>query len=427
MSFLALGVGSELSEHARLQGCETPTKIQEEGIPAILKGGDVWASAATGSGKTLAFVLPLLQHLSKDRAAYEDRSQRVRTLVLVPTRELAIQIEAVAQSFARALPVLPRVKTCVLVGGVSENPQMISLRGGADIVIATPGRLLDLVRKNALSLSQVEVLVLDEADRLLSLGFGEELAEVRRLLPCAPALQTLLFSATFPPKVRALADAMLESPTRIKVAGDPLLDPLSNLTQLAIETDVGKRTQLFLHLIASRSWTQVLVFVASRHAADHVADKLGRAGILAAPLHGDLSQGRRTQALADFKAMRTDVLVATDVAARGIDIERLPVVLNYDLPRSPVDYLHRVGRTARAGERGLAVSFVTIENEAHFALIEKRHKFFAPREHVEGFERTELSTGAHEQGTALDPHGGVKGMRLSKKDKLRALRAKDIG
>jgi ATP-dependent RNA helicase RhlE len=367
MSFLTLGLGSELSEHARLQGCETPTKIQAEGIPAILKGGDVWASAATGSGKTLAFILPLLQRLSEERAAYQTRSQRVRSLVLVPTRELALQIEAVVQSFSRALPALPRIKTCALVGGVSENPQMIALRGGADIVIATPGRLLDLVRKNALSLSQVEVLVLDEADRLLSLGFGVELAEVRGLLPSAPALQTLLFSATFPPKVRALADAMLHSPTRIKIEGDPLLDPLSNLTQIAIETDVAKRTQLFLHLIAGRSWTQVLVFVASRHAADHVADKLGRAGILAAALHGDQSQGRRTQALADFKAMRTDVLVATDVAARGIDIERLPVVLNYDLPRSPVDYLHRVGRTARAGERGLAVSFVTVENEARLS------------------------------------------------------------
>jgi ATP-dependent RNA helicase RhlE len=416
-SFSELDLAADLVSALEAQGYLTPTPVQAQAIPEILRGADVCVSAATGSGKTLAFVLPLLQRLALTLDARAHGT--VRSLILAPTRELAMQIETVVREFSRDNL---RFRTCVLVGGVSENPQRIALRGGADVVVATPGRLLDLVRTNALTLSQVELAVFDEADRLLSLGFSVELAEVRALMP--KRVQTLLFSATFPPKVRALADAMLDQPKRIRIEDAPLRDPLSNLEQLAIETDVPKRTQLLLQLLRDRTWSQVLVFVGSRHAADHVADKLGRAGVLAASLHGDLSQGRRTDALRDLKDMRIKVLVATDVAARGLDIEGLPVVVNYDLPRSPVDYLHRVGRTARAGERGLAVSFVTVDNEAHFTLIEKRHGFFAPREQVPGFERTEVSAPKASPGTPLDPHGGVKGKRPSKKDKLRAMRAK---
>ncbi len=256
--------------------------------------------------------------------------------------------------------------------------------------------------------------MLDEADRLLSLGFGDELAQVRALVP--QRVQTLLFSATFPDGVKALAARLLQSPTRIQVAVEqsPLLD---TLVQRAIEVDVAKRTPLLCELLKTQDWPQVLVFVASRYAADHVVDKLANARITAAALHGELSQGRRTDALADFKAKRIQVLVATDVAARGIDIVSLPVVVNYDLPRSPVDYLHRVGRTARAGATGLAVNLITVENAAHFRLIEKRHKFAVAREQIPGFEPT-----VHTAPPG-DPHGGIKGKRPNKKDKLRAAAA----
>jgi len=378
----------------------------------ILQGRDVWASAQTGSGKTAAFVLPLLEVLARSKP----RSPRpVRVLVLVPTRELALQIDEAFARYGSELEV--RLKTCAVVGGVSENPQMMALRGGADVVVATPGRLLDLVEKNALELSAVETLVLDEADRLFSLGFGDEL---RRVLGLAPAArQTLLFSATFPPAVKALAESVLTNPTRVHVAADDVDQP--RITQRAIEVDVGKRTMLLRHLLATHGWPNVLVFVASRHGADHVAEKLARAGIKSAALHGELGQGVRAQALSDFQNGVVQVLVATDLAARGLDISQLAAVVNYDLPRSPVDHLHRIGRTGRAGETGVAVSFVTAANEAHFRLIERRHALAVPREQIPGFERTE-----HPAPTQ-DPHGGIKGKRKSKKDKLREAAARAEG
>ncbi len=373
-------------------------------IPAVLAGGDVWASAETGSGKTAAFVLPLLARLAR----VERRTPRpVRVLVLVPTRELATQTEGAFAVYGQGLA--RRLKTCVVVGGVSENPQMMALRGGADIVVATPGRLLDLVAKRAVTLSDVETLVLDEADRLLSMGFGEELRSVLGLLPLAR--QTLLLSATFPPAVEALAASLLHEPTRVRIEAELREVPL--ITQRAIEVDVAKRTLLLRHLLTAQAWPAVLVFVASRHGADHVTDKLTRVGIAAAALHGDLSQGARTRALEGLKNGAVKVLVATDVAARGLDIRQLPAVVNYDLPRSPTDYLHRIGRTGRAGEAGEAVSFVTADSDAHFALIERRHRLAIPREQVPGFERTQVAT------PSLDPHGGIKGARKSKKDKLR--------
>ena len=418
MPFAALGLSAPLVHTTSQLGYEVPTQVQVEAIPAILRGEDVWACAATGSGKTAAFVLPLLDRLSRPAATGTAPGQQtpgprpVCVLLLVPTRELAMQITAAVQRYGRDLPV--KLKTCALIGGVSENPQMMALRGGADIVIATPGRLLDLIRKNALTLHHVETVVLDEADRLLSLGFGDELAEIRALVP--QRVQTLLFSATFPDGVKALAARLLHNPTRIQVAVEqsPLLD---TLVQRAIEVDVAKRTPLLCELLKTQDWPQVLVFVASRYGADHVVEKLATARITAAALLGELSQGRRTDALADFKAKRIQVLVATDVAARGIDIVSLPVVVNYDLPRSPVDYLHRVGRTARAGATGLAVNLITAENDAHFRLIEKRHKFSVVREQIAGFEPT-----VHTPPPG-DPHGGIKGKKPNKKDKLRAAAA----
>lgn len=406
MSFAHLGLSPAIVAAVAKLGHEAPTAVQTAVIPAVLRGGDVWASAETGSGKTAAYVLPLLERLA---GAARRTPRPVRVLVLTPTRELATQIEGAFAIYGGGLP--QRLKTCVVVGGVSENPQMMALRGGADVVVATPGRLLDLVSKNALRLGDVETLVLDEADRLLSMGFGDELANVLELLP--PARQTLLLSATFPTAVEKLAQNLLREPTRIRIEAEQREVPL--ITQRAIEVDVGKRTQLLRHLVTQQAWPTVLVFVASRHGADHVTDKLQRAGISAAALHSDLSQGARSGALLALKNGQIKVLVATDVAARGLDIRELPAVVNYDLPRSPTDYLHRIGRTGRAGAAGEAVSFVTADAEAHFALIERRHRLQVPREQVAGFERTEVASPVK----GLDPQGGVKGRRKSKKDKLR--------
>ena len=423
--FASLGLSDALVRAVDALGYEEPTAIQTEAIPAILAGRDLRASAQTGSGKTAAFVLPILHMLAEGHESL--RSRPVRALVVAPTRELAAQIADVIAACARYLPKAP--KTCLVVGGGSINPQMMALRGGADIVVGTPGRLLDLVDHNALRLSSVEILVLDEADRLLSLGFAEELA---RLLALLERRQSLLFSATFPPSVHALAEEVLEEPLRIDVAaGTSLGDAEALVVQRAIEVDAPRRTMLLRHLLETHAWSHVLVFVASRHAAEHVADKLNRAAKRVAPghiaavaLHGQLSQGARTQALADFKAKRVQVLVATDLAARGLDIVQLPAVINYDLPRSAVDYLHRIGRTGRAGEAGVAISFVSADTDAHFRLIEKRHHLHIERERLAGFEPTATIPSVDPTVVARDPHGGVKGRRKSKKDKLREAAAR---
>jgi ATP-dependent RNA helicase RhlE len=405
MPFASLGLSPALvravSHHA------APTPVQAAAIPAALGGRDVMATARTGSGKTLAFVLPLLERWL---AAKRETPRRLHTLILVPTRELAAQVTETVRRCAAHLP--ERLKVVSAVGGLSINPQMMALRGGADFVIATPGRLLDLVDHNALHLSHAAALVLDEADRLLDLGFAKELARVLTLLP--RQRQNLLFSATFPPGVRALAGDLLRDPAVIEIAVEPAETPL--IRQRAIEVDSAKRTPLVVHLIKSEGWTRALVFVAKKYSASHVADKLRRSGISAADFHGELSHGARSQALDDFKNSRVRVLVATDLAARGLDIAQLPVVLNYDLPRSATDYVHRIGRTGRAGEPGLAVSLVTAESHAHFRLIEKRHQLAVPREQVAGFEPVESPPPA--------AAGGVKGRRKSKKDKLREAAAR---
>jgi superfamily II DNA/RNA helicase len=306
------------------------------------------------------------------------------------------------------------VKVAVVFGGVSINPQMMGLRGGADVVVATPGRLLDLVEHNALKLASVNLLVLDEADRLLDLGFAEELQRTLALLP--QQRQNLFFSATFPPAVQTLAEGLLTDPVRVAVADTPTNEP--SIAQRAIAVDASRRTQLLRHLVQENAWSRVLVFVATQYAAEHVAEKLYKAGIFATPFHGGLSQGARKQVLQEFKDERWQVVVTTDLAARGIDIAQLPAVVNYDLPRSAVDYVHRIGRTGRAGESGVAVSFVTADAEAHFRLIEKRQHLALPREQIPGFEPTEVPSEA-----AAASNGGIKGKRPSKKDKLRAAAA----
>jgi ATP-dependent RNA helicase RhlE len=377
MTFSSLGLSADLLRAISERNYLAPTPIQHAAIPAILEGKDVWACAQTGSGKTAAFALPLLQQtLTHDR----DTSLRVRTLILVPTRELAMQVGESIRFYARYMQ--RPTKIIIVFGGISINPQMMALRGGADIVVATPGRLLDLVDHNALRLADVTTLVLDEADRLLDLGFSDELARIIELLP--RRRQNLLFSATFPPDVHRFAEQLLHDPIRIDVPSTTITQPA--ILQRSIHVDPARRTQLLRHLIIEQGWTRVLVFVSTQYSTEHVAEKLRRAKLSAAAFHGKLSQGARTKALTDFKAYRTRVLIATDVAARGIDIAQLPAVVNYDLPRSTADYTHRIGRTGRAGESGVAVSFVTPSAEAHFRLIEKRHRMRLPREVVVGFE-----------------------------------------
>ena len=412
MPFNALGFSPAvlpfLARAITEQGYTAPTAIQVAAIAGILQGRDVLGSAQTGSGKTAAFALPMLEQVAASGAS---SPRRVHGLVLVPTRELAVQVGEAIVSFAKYLP--QRVKVAVVFGGVSINPQMMNLRSGANIVVATPGRLLDLLNHNALSLATVKTLVLDEADRLLDLGFGEELERILALLPACR--QNLFFSATFPPAIDALAASLLHNPLRIEVKTEP--GGVPDILQRAIEVDASRRTQLLRHLVQTEKWSRVLVFVATKHAAEIVADKLRKADIVAEPFHGELSQGKRQQVLMDFKAKAIQVVVATDVAARGLDITQLPVVVNYDLPRSAVDYIHRIGRTARAGEAGMALSFISASTEAHWRLIEKRQHISVPREQVAGFEPAELAP-----VNAADPEGtgGVKGKRPSKKDKLRA-------
>ena len=397
------------------------TPVQAAAIPAVLAGRDVLALAPTGSGKTLAYVLPLLQQVE---ARFEASGRRLtpgrrptQALVLVPTRELALQVGETLRDLSAHIQA-PLRWGCVF-GGVSINTQMLGLRGGADIVVATPGRLLDLIEHNALSLDDVQTLVLDEADRLLDKGFEDELNRVLALLPARR--QHLLCSATFEPAIEALAARLLTDPVRIDLSASTVSVP--DIHQRAIQVDAAQRSPLLRHLIKHEGWRQVLVFVATRHACDMVAAKLLKHGFRAAAFHADASQGARREVLRAFKAGELQVVVATDLAARGLHVEALPAVVNFDLPRSPDDHIHRIGRTARAGHSGVAISFVNADTEAHFRLIEKRQGVRVPREQVPGFEmtQTEPTQPPPLRNPLTDPDGtgGIKGKRKSKKDKLR--------
>ena len=421
MSFKDLGLSPELLKALKPKTYPSPTQVQRELIPFALKGQDAWVTAPTGSGKTLAYALPLIEQwalsISQNKAPAALKSGYVRTtkttqsLVLVPTRELAIQVSQLFMSLAAQWGHL--CKITVVFGGVSINPQMMGLRGGTDILIATPGRLIDLIEHNALKISGIQTLVLDEADKLLELGFQEELQFILNLLPSKR--QNLFLSATRPQNMVVLAQALLHDPLEIHIEGEA--PQPAEILQRAIYTDVAKRTQLLKHLLKEEHLKQVLVFVATQHSSEIVAAKLRVAGISAEPFHGLLSQGKRQQVLADFKAQRVKVVLATDLASRGLDIEKLPAVINFDLPRSAVDYTHRIGRTGRAGEAGLAISFVTPESLSHWSLIEKRHAVKLDRESIEGFEAIS-PVPENETG-----NGGIKGKRPSKKDKLRQLAA----
>ena len=404
MSFAPLGLSDPLLRALKELSYETATPVQEKAIPLVLQGGDLLAAAQTGSGKTAAFVLPILQRFSEPT----DSTRSGPALILVPTRELAIQVGDSIERYGKDL--VPQPKTLVVFGGVGIDPQIEKARDGADIVVATPGRLLDLIERQVVSLSEIKLLVLDEADRLLALGFADELNAILDLLPSDR--QNLLFSATFPAPVVKMADALLKDPKKIQMETESR--PVESIVQRAIEVEKNDRTALLRHLLEAEDWSRVLVFVASKRRASNVTAKLAKKGIKVAVLHGDLKQAQRTHALESFKKSKTRVLMATDLAARGIDIPQLPCVVNYDLPRSPADYVHRIGRTGRAGKSGVAVSFVCQEEHRHFELIEKRYGLALERERIDGFIPAEWDPDA-----IAVPTAPAKAKRKSKKNRLR--------
>ncbi|WP_192021273.1 DEAD/DEAH box helicase [Shewanella sp. WPAGA9] len=381
-NFAELGLIAPITNRLKEMEYKTPTPIQAQAIPSVIAGKDLLAGANTGSGKTATFVLPILQKIHQaQQTAKKDKGNFVSALVLVPTRELAKQVADSVKSYAVYFN--GAIKSTAVFGGVSANTQMLSLRGGTDVLVATPGRLLDLISSNAIKLDNVDTLVLDEADRMLSLGFTEELAALLALMPHKK--QTLLFSATFPEEVRTLTDSLLTTPVEIQLQSADA----STLVQRVFAVNREKKTALLAELIKQNQWRQALIFVNAKNSCKHLAEKLSKRGVTAEVFHGDKGQGARNRVLDGFKAGDIEVLIATDIAARGLDIEKLPVVINFDLPRSPADYMHRIGRSGRAGEVGLAISLIAHADFHHFSVIEKKNKIRLERETFVGFEPDE--------------------------------------
>ena len=377
MSFDSLGLSEPLVRAVNELGYTSPTPIQQQAIPAVLNGGDLLAGAQTGTGKTAGFTLPILQRLLTMPPAPGGK-RVVRALILTPTRELAAQVEESVRAYGKYL----KLKSTVMFGGVGINPQIDALRRGVDIVVATPGRLLDHMQQKTIDLSHLEILVLDEADRMLDMGFIHDIKRVLAKLP--PQRQNLLFSATFSDEIKALADSLLDAPALIEVARRNTT--AETVAQKIHPVDRDKKRELLTHLIKQHNWFQVLVFTRTKHGANRLAEQLTKDGISALAIHGNKSQSARTRALAEFKNNTLQVLVATDIAARGIDIDQLPHVVNYDLPNVPEDYVHRIGRTGRAGATGEAVSLVCVDELQLLKDIEKLIKRAVPQEVIAGFE-----------------------------------------
>jgi ATP-dependent RNA helicase RhlE len=395
-SFAMLGLSAELTRVVAEQGYSEPTPVQAQAIPVILAGRDVLAGAQTGTGKTAGFTLPMLQRLSTPLAAggapAAHAPRRVRALILTPTRELAAQVEESVRTYGQYLT----LKSTLIYGGVNINPQIDALRRGVDILVATPGRLLDHLQQKTASLTHVEILVLDEADRMLDMGF---IRDIRRILALLPARrQNLLFSATFSNEIRQLADGLLHAPALIDVARRNAESEL--VAQLVHPVDGWRKRELLTHLVSSGDWRQVLVFTRMKSGANRLAEYLCKAGIEATAIHGNKSQPARTRALAGFKAGTVRVLVATDIAARGLDIEELPHVVNFELPNVPADYVHRIGRTGRAGSTGVAISLVSAEEGPFLADIEKLLTRRIERQIVAGFEPGQVQPAAAAEAQA---------------------------
>ncbi|AFT71519.1 ATP-dependent RNA helicase, DEAD box family [Alloalcanivorax dieselolei B5] len=401
MDFASLGLIDPLLRAVAEQGYDRPSPIQAQAIPAVLGGSDVMAAAQTGTGKTAGFTLPLLQRLEPGKPA---ASRQVRALVLTPTRELAAQV---GESVAEYGKYLPALRSAVVFGGVNINPQINRLRGGVDVLVATPGRLLDLYQQKAMSFDQLEILVLDEADRMLDMGFIHDIRKVLRLLP--KQRQTLMFSATFSNEIRTLAKTLVRSPKEIDIS--PRNSTAERVRQWVVTVDKRHKAALLTHLIGEQQWFQVLVFTRTKHGANRLAKQLESAGIEAVAIHGNKSQNARTRALAGFKSGDVRALVATDIAARGLDIDQLPQVVNFDLPNVAEDYVHRIGRTGRAGADGEAVSLVSGEDQKLLKGIERLIKQPIERRQVDNFEPPAVADIPDEREPRSRPNGSRSGSR----------------
>lgn len=378
MSFNTLGLSAELLRAVGEQGYSEPTPIQRKAIPVILEGRDVMGGAQTGTGKTAGFTLPLLQRLNGK--PIQNGRRPIRALVLTPTRELAAQVGSSVETYGRHLS----LRSAVVFGGVKINPQIDKLRRGVDILVATPGRLLDHAGQKTVDLSQVEILVLDEADRMLDMGFIHDIRKVLALLPKNSSRQNLLFSATFSEEIKQLAGRLLNHPELIEVARRNTA--AERIEQVVYPVDKSRKRELLSHLIGSQNWRQVLVFTRTKHGANRLAQQLEKDGLVASAIHGNKSQGARTRALAGFKSGAVRVLVATDIAARGLDIDQLPHVVNFELPNVPEDYVHRIGRTGRAGHEGEAISLVCVDEQKLLRDIERLLQREIPKVLLQGYE-----------------------------------------
>ncbi len=398
MSFSTLGLSAPLLKAVKEQGYSEPTPIQKQAIPVILSKKDILAGAQTGTGKTAGFTLPLLELLSSSKPA--KKKQSIRALILTPTRELAAQVGESVEVYGKYLP----LRSAVIFGGVKINPQLVKLRKGVDIVIATPGRLLDHISQKSIDLRDVEFLILDEADRMLDMGFINDIKKILATLP--KQKQTLLFSATYSDEIKKLSDKLLNSPVLIEVARPNRASEI--VKQLVYPVDKERKRELLTHLINEGKWKQVLVFTRTKHGANRLSGQLEKDGITAVAIHGNKSQNARTKALADFKKGEVRVLVATDIAARGIDIDQLPHVINYELPNVSEDYVHRIGRTGRAGNEGEAISLVCIDEHEYLKNIEKLIK--------KDIQKVWLKDFKPDPSIKAEPinHGGQRGQRGQK-------------
>ncbi|HDR9156070.1 DEAD/DEAH box helicase [Burkholderia vietnamiensis] len=402
MSFESLGLAEPLVKAVNELGYTSPTPIQQQAIPAVLGGGDLLAGAQTGTGKTAGFTLPILQRLHTFYTEHRGAKRAVRALILTPTRELAAQVEESVRAYSKYV----KLRSTVMFGGVSINPQIDALKRGVDIVVATPGRLLDHMQQKTIDLSDLDILVLDEADRMLDMGFIHDIKRVLAKLP--PRRQNLLFSATFSDEIKALADSLLDSPALIEVARRNTT--AETVAQKIHPVDRDRKRELLTHLIREHNWFQVLVFTRTKHGANRLAEQLTKDGISAMAIHGNKSQSARTRALAEFKNNTLQVLVATDIAARGIDIDQLPHVVNFDLPNVPEDYVHRIGRTGRAGATGEAVSLVCVDEKQLLRDIERLIKREIPQEVIAGFEPDpNVKPEPIQQRRGQQPRGGGNG------------------
>ena len=404
MPFSTLKLSSTLQKTLKEKDFLTPTPIQEKVIPLVLESKDVVAQAQTGSGKSASFVLPLLQLWSENRDSA--KKGKIKLLVLTPTRELTLQVAQVFEEFSKHLEKKPQIVS--LIGGKSIGEQLYNIQQGCDVLVATSGRFLDVLKKKQMNLSHLKYLVLDEADKMLNLDFAEELELVLESLP--KERQNLLFSATYPPKMLDLVAKIMTNPVQVSIEQTAIVE---SIKQRVIDVNRENRGPLLRHLIKENNWNRVLVFMANKRATDNIAEKFRKYGIKAASFNADLEQDIRNETLIAFKEAKVNLLFATDIAARGLDIDNIDCIINYDLPRSPADYIHRIGRTARAGKSGEAISFIDHETEAHFKLIEKRSDIKLTRESIQGFE---LIGEAPKKRKGPAP---VKGKGKSKKDKLR--------